>query len=146
MSTFKNLDGSTQVEKIAAPVSHRSHGFAAEVPARHGGKPNIARDAGRGKEVRAVPFAGGMTRQQTDVAGLGGRGHAVVVDGGNGNPLSRLGIEKTANTPPRSTPGMRNRRGDSLNGCGGVLDGANVIDPDEARAVLGNATKSGGQC
>jgi hypothetical protein len=112
MSTFIKHDGSTQPEKIAAPVSHRSHGFAAEVPAKHGGKPNIARDASRGKAVRETPFHGGMHKQSTDKAGLGGQGHAVshvvdgatvVVDGGNTNPLSKPPPPKTAHGPLKAT-------------------------------------------
>jgi hypothetical protein len=39
----------------AAVVSHQSHGLTADQAARHGDKPNIARDAGRGKIVRPVP-------------------------------------------------------------------------------------------
>lgn len=38
-------------------VSHNSHGIGADAPARGG---NIARDAGRGKNVNAVPVAAGM--------------------------------------------------------------------------------------
>jgi hypothetical protein len=40
-------------------VSHTSHGIGADAPARGG---NIARDAGRGKHVNAVPVAAGMHR------------------------------------------------------------------------------------
>jgi len=39
----------------ATVVSHQSHGLSADQAARHGDKPNIARDAGRGKIVRPVP-------------------------------------------------------------------------------------------
>lgn len=46
----------------ATVVSHNSHGLGADQAARHGDRPNIARDVGRGKLVRPVPVAAGMHR------------------------------------------------------------------------------------
>lgn len=46
----------------AMTVSHNSHAIGADTPARHGERPNIARDAGRGKHLNPVPVAAGMHR------------------------------------------------------------------------------------
>jgi hypothetical protein len=59
-------------------ISHPSHGYAAEQPARHFPKrtgPNIARDASRGKAVHDIAFHDGMTDKQQFAAGIGGMGH-----------------------------------------------------------------------
>jgi hypothetical protein len=61
-----------------AAISHLAHGFAANVPAKHGGKPNIARDAGpksvagRGAQVQ---FNHGVSAKQVEGARIGGLSH-----------------------------------------------------------------------
>jgi hypothetical protein len=59
--------------------SHFSHGEADQNGHAH---PDIARD-GKGKRNSPVAFHSGMTKQQQDMAGVGGMGHPTVVDGGN---------------------------------------------------------------
>jgi hypothetical protein len=64
------------------PPLSQSHGFNADKPYR-GDTPNIARDAGRGKDVHAILPHGSSTARQIAGAGKGGMGHATaVVDGG----------------------------------------------------------------
>jgi hypothetical protein len=84
----------------------------------HGVKGNIARD-GAPKRMHPVSVHNGMTRQQSDAAGLGGMGHATaVIDGGQklatdapAAPLAHAyggGIPKVRNAAPVK-PGMRSR-------------------------------------
>jgi hypothetical protein len=82
-----------------AIISHLSHGFAAAKPAKHEpGKPNLARDASRGKHVAATAVHSAMTRQQRDGMQTGGRGHAVTAGGIPGsNPLAKPPLPKSHN-------------------------------------------------
>jgi hypothetical protein len=93
-------------------VADRTHEFEEQRGA------NIARAGGKPK-VSVVQVHGGMTRQQTDAAGIGGMGHATaVVDGGQklttdapAAPLQHAygtGIPKVRNAAPNK-PGMKSR-------------------------------------
>jgi hypothetical protein len=92
-------------------VADRTHEFEAQRG------DNIARAGGKPK-VSVVQVHGGMTRQQTDAAGIGGQGHATaVVDGGcklttdaPAAPLANAygGIPKVRNAAPIK-PEMRSR-------------------------------------
>ena len=65
-----------------APALSSSHGFNADQPYR-GSAPNIARDAGRGKDVHPIKVHGAMTDRQVAGAAMGGMGHpTAIVDGG----------------------------------------------------------------
>jgi hypothetical protein len=59
-----------------------------------------------------IPIHPGMTRQQQDMAGVGGLGHGVsikqVPDAGSGNPLDPTTPPKNL-TPVTIKPGMRSR-------------------------------------
>jgi hypothetical protein len=81
-------------------VSHNSHGVGADTPARHGERPNIARDATRGKHVRVTPVHGGMTRQVQGQPITGGGHLASALDATSGQVVVP-GI-------PNSTPGYGN--------------------------------------
>jgi hypothetical protein len=58
----------------------RSHGAAAEQPARHGDKPNIARDAGKAKHTYDVQVHGGMSKQTKSGPMAFGGDHASAID------------------------------------------------------------------
>jgi hypothetical protein len=92
-----------------APALSSSHGFNADQPYR-GDTPNIARDAGRGKNVHPIKVHGGMTDRQAKGASLGGMGHPVAgsPDASSANPLDPTapGKRLTRVTP---SPGMRSR-------------------------------------
>jgi len=101
-----------QVETNVHHVSDRTHEFEAH----KGG--NIARAGGKPKRS-VVQVHGGMTKQQSDAAGLGGMGHATgVIDGGQklatdapAAPLQHAyggQIPKSRNAAPIK-PGMRSR-------------------------------------
>jgi hypothetical protein len=101
-----------QVKSNVHHVSDRTHEFEAH----KGG--NIARAGGKPK-VSVVQVHGGMTRQQSDAAGLGGMGHATaVIDGGQklatdapAAPLQHAygsQIPKVRSAAPVK-PGMRSR-------------------------------------
>jgi hypothetical protein len=100
-----------QVQTNVHHVADRTHEFEAQ----RGG--NIARAGGKPKRS-VVQVHGGMTRQQSDAAGLGGMGHATaVIDGGQklttdapAAPLTHAygGIPKVRNAAPVK-PGMRSR-------------------------------------
>jgi len=63
-------------------ISHISHGLG-DHAVGHAVPGNKARD-GAPKSVKPIEHAFGMTRQQTDAAGIGGMGHATAtIDGGN---------------------------------------------------------------
>jgi hypothetical protein len=122
MSTFKNRDGSTKPMIINSPVSHLSHGFMAEQPARHGSKANIARDARRGKDVQPVQVHGGMVRKQTDVMNVGGMGHSLPLkDGGQlgVNPLMVKPPLPKRTAPPRIATVLGQKIRDSASHVGG---------------------------
>ena len=92
-----------------APALSVSHPLGAGQPYR-GSTPNIARDAGRGKDVHAILPHGSLTAAQIAGAGRGGMGHATVFDGGQPGLEHAYGsgqpkIRDTA----RITPGMRSR-------------------------------------
>jgi hypothetical protein len=108
----------------------------------HGVKGNIARD-GAPKRMHPVSVHNGMTRQQSDAAGIGGMGHATaVVDGGQklatdapAAPLEHAygsGILKVR-PAAQVVPGMRTRRGEI--GPGNVIDGKN---PAHEKAMTRN--------
>ena len=59
---------------------NRSHASAAEVPARHGNKPNIARDASRGKAAFDLKIHGGMTTQSKSGGAAFGGDHKSAID------------------------------------------------------------------
>jgi hypothetical protein len=62
-------------------ISHISHGLG-DHAVGHAVPGNKARD-GAPKSVKPIEHAFGMTRQQTDAAGIGGMGHATAtIDGG----------------------------------------------------------------
>jgi hypothetical protein len=100
-----------QVQSNVHHVADRTHEFEAH----KGG--NIARAGGKPK-VSVVQVHGGMTKQQSDAAGLGGMGHATaVVDGGQklatdapAAPLAHA-YGNVLKTRPAAqvVPGMRSR-------------------------------------
>jgi hypothetical protein len=74
---------------------------------------NIARRGTVAKRCSdPVPIHGGMTRQQQDMAGVGGLGHGVSIkqmpDASSGNPLAPEPQTKRL-TPVTIKPGMRSR-------------------------------------
>jgi|SRR5579864_1445138 len=102
----------------------RSHGFAAEQPHRLD-KPNIARDAGRGKVVYDVPIHGGMnTRSKSGVVAYGGD-HKSALDSLSGqdvvpgkpgsaataHPLTKPPVAK-GYQPAKPVIGQRSRHGE----------------------------------
>lgn len=92
-----------------APALSVSHGLGAGNPYR-GSTPNIARDAGRGKDVHAILPHGGMTAAQVAGAGQGGRGSATVYDGGQpGLPHAYGSMKPKERGTARFTPGQRSR-------------------------------------
>ena len=102
----------------------------------------------------SVPTHSGMVKSQTDTAGLGGRGHATVYDGGapTNSPLAKPPVPKrTATGPAPATPGTRSRRFDPLHGGkhahpndhGLQHADLGVADPAD---VLSEAVCSGGKC
>jgi hypothetical protein len=107
----------------------RSHAASAEVPARHGDKPNIARDASRGKAAFDLKIHGGMTTQtKTGGAAFGGDHKSaidslsgqVVVPGKPGSaatthPLTAAPVAKQY-APALPVPGHRSRTDDTLGG------------------------------
>jgi hypothetical protein len=98
-------------------VSHASHGVVAGDPARHGDKPNIARDAGRGKNVNPTPVHGGMISRSRDT-GIFHMG-ADALSRADANPSNPFGAPPAGKvlTPVKATPGMRNRTtSDALHG------------------------------
>jgi hypothetical protein len=113
-----------------ARVGHslnRSHNPAAEVPARHGDRPNIARDASRGRDAFDLKIHGGMTEQQINGAGIGGMGHpGAVVDGGQKIVTSEAAAplahayggkpSQSAGKPVATNPGTRSRNLDTPHG------------------------------
>src|SRR5258708_2173148 len=115
-------------------VSHRSHGFQAEVPNQPG---DIARTATRGKDVKNTIVHPGMSAESTRGLHAGGRSaptQSGAQQAPNSNPLTvKPPLQKLVNTKPlQATPGMRHRNG------GNTLD-----DP---QAMLGPCVKSGGKC
>lgn len=82
-----------------ATISHLSHGFAAAKPAKHEpGKPNLARDASRGKHVAATAVHPGMVERQLAGMHTGGIGHAVNAGGiASSNPLAKAPLPKSHN-------------------------------------------------
>lgn len=80
---------------------HASHGLGADTPARHGKRPNIARDATRGKRVHDIKINGAMVRHTADGSyrAFGGD-HASAI-----NSLSGVTVPAARNT---STPGYGN--------------------------------------
>jgi hypothetical protein len=105
-------------EPMSIFTNHLSHGFGADKPARHGDKPNLARDAGRGKAVHSIEVHGSSTARQVLGAGLGGLGHAT--EGGGHTDASAL---MTPTYPgkryarPSTVVGHRNRGRDLLAGA-----------------------------
>ena len=126
-----------QVQTNVHHVADRTHEFEEQ----RGG--NIARAGGKPK-VSVVQVHGGMTRQQTDAAGIGGMGHATaVVDGGEklatdapAAPLQHA-YGNVLKTRPAAqvVPGMRSRHGEV--GPGNVIDGRNPAH-EKAMARNGN--------
>jgi len=100
-----------QAQSNVHHVSDRTHEFEAQ----RGG--NIARAGGKPKR-NVVQVHGGMTRQQSDAAGIGGMGHGVaVIDGGvklatdaPAAPLQHAyGRVLKTRPAPQVVPGMRSR-------------------------------------
>jgi hypothetical protein len=155
MSTFYGHDGKRMPELAQPVISHRSHPMGAE--RANGGmhaKAAILRPS-RGRDVRAVPVAGGMSHLQHSGMAQGGLGHAVqsgaVAIGPGQNPLSaKLAPAKTPYAPARPVVGHRDRSHDAV---GGSAPGQNASHPacagdhdrahDIGRRVLAEATKSG---
>lgn len=122
---------------------NRSHGLAASQAARHGDKPNIARDAGRSKDVFDLKIHGGMTERQVAMAGVGGMGHGVMLDGGEPSaaaaPLAHAyggQVPKVRDAAP-AKPGMRSRTG----GIARSLDDNTLTDL--GRAIKDQAANGG---
>jgi len=67
-------------------ISHASHSAVAGQPARGG---NIARDAGRGKNIRPTPVHGGMTERQMALKGMQ-HGNSTEPDANPSSPLSKI--------------------------------------------------------
>lgn len=97
--------------KIATGLS-LSHTPTAATPHRAGPTPNVARDAGRGKNLHVIAAHPSSTAAQLAGAGQGGMGHATKYDGGQpGAPLAHAyghGVPKERGTA-RFTPGQRSR-------------------------------------
>lgn len=105
---------------------NRSHAPSAEVAARHGDKPNLARDASRGKAAFDLKIHGGMnTVTKSGTAAFGGDHKSaidslsgqVVVPGKPGSaptahPLTAPPVAKNYKPVP-AVPGMRSRTTDS---------------------------------
>jgi hypothetical protein len=99
-------------------ISHISHGLG-DHGVGHAVVGNPARD-GAPKRVTPIEHAFGMTRQQTDAAGIGGMGHATatidggqtIVDSAAASPLAHAYSGrpdlKTGNTVD-AVPGQRSR-------------------------------------
>jgi hypothetical protein len=107
----------------------RSHNMAAETAARHGDRPNIARDAGRAKHVHDVKIHGGMVKVTKGGALAFGGDHATAMDSLTGLAVvpDKSGAVATAHpltTPPKAKnlsapmphPSMRSRVNDPLHG------------------------------
>lgn len=93
--------------KTLPPITSR------DVEHLNGQDQNIARRGTVAKRCSdPVPIHGGMTRQQQDMAGVGGLGHGVsikqVPDAGSGNPLDPTTSPKNL-SPVTIKPGMRSR-------------------------------------
>jgi hypothetical protein len=112
-----------------APALSVSHGLGAGNPYKHD-TPNIARDAGRGKDIHAILAHGSSTAAQIAGAGRGGMGHATVYDGGQpGLPHAYgKGVPKVRNAADRITPTMRSRQG----GIARSLDDNTLYDLGDA--------------
>lgn len=116
-----------------APSTVMSHGFQSAAPATM--DPSIARKASRGKDVRAVPVAAGMTSKQHAGMGRGGMGHSTVdsgglVVGGNVRPFDKQASPQLSRG--KLAPVMRGMKNRTINGA----------DPVD---VLATAVRSGGR-
>ncbi len=84
---------------------HASHGLGADTPARHGNRPNIARDATRGKRVHDIKVHGGMVKHTAEgnYRALGGD-HASAIDALSGASIPAAG---TMSTPGYGNAGVQ---------------------------------------
>lgn len=88
MSKFQpNHSGLPTPDNNPGKSLSRSHGAAADVPARHGDKPNIARDAGKAKHVYDVKIHGGMSKQTKSGPMAFGGDHASAIDSLSGREV-----------------------------------------------------------
>jgi hypothetical protein len=102
----------------ATVVSHQSHGVTADQAARHGDRPNIARDAGRGKIMRPVPVHPASHRVSGTAEG------APVVTTLSAIPIADNPAVNDPTKPGKAfigravgvNPGTRDRSGDPLHG------------------------------
>lgn len=118
--------------------SHNSHGFGADVPAKHSpDHGNIARDAEPGSVVgrgKSVEYHGSATAAQ--LAGIGAGIAKPTESGGQpGSVFDKPPLPKALHTTPVATnPGTPR----DANGM--------IHDPTLGHRVLGEAVKSGGKC
>jgi hypothetical protein len=102
----------------ATVVSHQSHGLGADQAARHGDRPNIARDGGKGKLVRPTPIHGGMTRRQLALKGMQ-HANESAPDANPASPLSKEPAGKAfIGRAVGVNPGTRSRADDDMGGGG----------------------------
>jgi len=103
---------------------------------------NVALDPGpnsnKHNSQAAVTIHGGMSRQQTTMAGVGGMGHATSIkeipDASSGNPLDKEPPSKVFSAPAPAW-GQRSRTNADI--------GRNALNHDLGAAILNEATKSG---
>lgn len=147
-------DGSRITDASPGRSLNRSHNPAAEVPARHGDRPNIARDAGRGKAVHDLKIHGGMSKQTKSGPMAFGGDHATAIDSlsgrevvpnkdgavANAHPLTTPPTAKNLK-PVAATPGMRSRTAPHLPELGrALLDEAFANSAADDRAAHGRPT------
>jgi hypothetical protein len=139
MSTQHNGARAPEDFSNSPAISHLSHGLAASIPARHdrtGNTPNLARDAGKAKDIRPTPYTG-ATASQIAHAGRGGIGHptATTVAAG-GEPVSSASKNPLADAPPPSL-----KHGVGVPASFGMKG---AVNHELASEVLAETIKSGG--
>lgn len=130
----------------------RSHNMAAETAARHGDRPNIARDGGTAKHVHDVKIHGAMVKQTKSGPLAFGGDHASAIDSLTGREVvpGKGGAVATAHpltTPPKAKPSIgrsvginpgtiRDRFDDAPNGGSPFTDAAGRKAHAEGRHAM----------